>query len=94
MHSEIRREENHFETKSSMDIKHTVHNFFSYVLSDEDYKALSYGLDHHLPTSSNYNAVETEFELFANCELSANISHFPENELTQLKSKLRNVCHK
>ena len=64
MHSEIKREENHFETKSSMDIKHTFHNFFSYVLSDEDYKALSYGLDHHIPTSSNYNTVETEFELF------------------------------
>ena len=40
-------------TKLSMYIKHTVHNFFSYVLSDEEYKALSYGLDKYIPTPSN-----------------------------------------
>ena len=44
----------------------------------------SYGLDHHIPTSSNYNAVETEFEQFYQNILS-NISYIPENELTQLK---------
>ena len=37
------------------------------------------------------NAIETEFELF---NVLSNISHSPENKLTQLKSKLRNVCHK
>ena len=52
------------ETIPSMYIKHTVHNFSSYVLSDEEYNPLSYGLDHHIPTSSNYNGVKTEFELF------------------------------
>ena len=51
-------------TKLSMYIKHTVYNFSSYVLSDEEYKALTYGLDHHIPTSPDYNAVETVFELF------------------------------
>ena len=44
------------------------------------------GLDHHTPTASNYNAVETEFELFYQNILSNN-SYIPENELTQLKSK-------
>ena len=79
--------------KPSMHIKHTVHNFTSYVLSDEVYKALSYSLDHHIPTSSNHSTVETEFELFYQNILS-NISHIAKNEFTQLKSKLRNVCHK
>ena len=81
------------DTKHSTCIKHTVHNFSSYALSDKEYKALSFGLDHHIPTSSNYNAAETEFELFDQNILS-NILHIPENELTQLKSKLQNVCHK
>ena len=80
------------ERKPSIYIKHTVHNFLSYM-SDEEYKALYYELDHHIPTFSNYHAVETEFELFYPKHLS-NISHMPENELTQLKSKFRNVCHK
>ena len=52
------------ERKPSMYVKHTIHNFSSYVLSGEEYKALYYGLDHHILISSNYNAVETEFELF------------------------------
>ena len=68
-------------------------NFSSYALPDGEYKALSYGLDHHIPTPCNYNAAETEFELFYQNILS-NILHNPENELMQLKSKLRNVCHK
>ena len=51
------------ETKYSVYIKHTVYNFSSYAFSDEC-KALSYGLDHHIPTPCNYNPVETEFELF------------------------------
>ena len=52
------------EKKPFVYIKHTVQNFSSYVLSDEEFKTFSYGLDHHIPTYSNYNAVETEFECF------------------------------
>ena len=44
------------ETTSSVDereqsyIKHTIHNFSSYIMSNEEYTALSFGLDHHVPT--------------------------------------------
>ena len=55
-----------------MYIKHTVHNFSSYIFSGEEYKALSYSLDHHILTSSTYNAIETEFELFYR-NISSNI---------------------
>ena len=48
---------------------------------------LSFGLHHHIPNFANYNAVETEFELFYQNILS-NISDIPKNELRQLKSKL------
>ena len=76
-----------------MYIKHSFHNVSGYVLSDEEYQALSFGLDHHIPNFTNYNAAETEFELFYQNILS-NISDIPDNELRQLKSKLWNVCHK
>ena len=62
-------------------------------MSDEEYKAFSYGLDHHVRTPCSHNAVETEFELFYQ-NISSSLSHIPENELAQLKSKLRNKCHK
>ena len=80
------------DTKCSVYIEHTVHNLSSYALSDEACKALSYGLDHEIPTPCNYNAVEIELELFYQKTLS-NISHISENEFMQLKSKLQNVWH-
>ena len=45
-------------------IKHTVHNFSSYIISNEEYTALSFGLDHHIPTKSKDAAIEVEFEQF------------------------------
>ena len=45
-------------------IKHTVNNFSSYVMSNEEYTALSFGLDHHIPTKSKDAAIEVEFEQF------------------------------
>ena len=75
------------ETKPSTYIKRSFHNVSSYVLSDEEYQALSFGLDHHIPNFTNYNAAETEFELLYQNILS-NISDIPENELRQLKSKV------
>ena len=46
-------------------IKHMVHNFSSYTLTEEEMTALlAYGLDHHIPTNINKNAMFTEFEQF------------------------------
>ena len=44
-------------------IKHIVHNVSSYNLSQVEINALSHGLDHHIPTNINRNAITTEFEL-------------------------------
>ena len=38
-------------------VKHTVCNFSSYVLSNEEYTALWFGLDHHIPTKSKDVAI-------------------------------------
>ena len=42
-----------------------VHNILSYTLTEEEMTALlAYGLDHHIPTNINKNAMFTEFEHF------------------------------
>ena len=37
-----------------------VHNYSSYTLSDEQYEALPFGLDTHIPVKVNKNAIYTE----------------------------------
>ena len=71
-------------------IKHTVHNFSSYIMSNEEYNTLSFGLDHHIPTKSEDVAIEVEFEQFYQ-GLLTNLTHIPDNELTSLKTKLRSM---
>ena len=42
-------------------MKHIVHNFSSCQLSEVEYKALSYGLDYHIPSKTNDNVINTDF---------------------------------
>ena len=74
-------------------VRNIVHNFSSYALSHEELNALSYGLDHHISTKANKNAVSTEFEHFFQ-NLLKDISNIPESELAQIKTKLRHSCEK
>ena len=84
---------NYADERKPFYIKHTVHNFSSYVWSNEEYTALSFGLDHHIPTKSKDVAIEVEFEQFYQ-GLLRNLTHIPGNELTLLKTKLRSTCKK
>ena len=43
-------------------VKQTVCNMSSYVLSDEEQLALSFGLDQHVPVKRDNNLINTEFE--------------------------------
>ena len=78
---------NYVDERKQSYIKHTVHNFSSYVMSNEEYTALSFGLRHHIPTKSKDVAIEVEFEQFYQ-GLLRNLTHIPDNELTSLKTKL------
>ena len=40
----------------------TVHNYSSYNLTIEEEKALSFGLDQHIPTTLNRNNLHTQFK--------------------------------
>ena len=84
---------NYVDERKRSYIKHTVDNFSSYVLSNEEYTALSFGLDHHIPTKSKNVAIEVEIEQFYQ-SLLRNLMHIPDNELTSLKTKLKSTCGK
>ena len=64
-----------------------------YTVRAEDINALLYGLDHHIPTKEERNTITTEFERFLQ-SLLKDISHIPENEVGQIKTKLHNTCEK
>ena len=53
-------------------------------MSNEEYTAFSYGLDHHIPKKSKDVSNEGEFEQFFQ-DLWRNLTHIPDNELTSLK---------
>ena len=70
-----------------------VRNFSSYSLSQAEINALSFGLDQHIPTNINRNSIQTEFDSFYQ-RLVIGMPNIPENELQQVKTKLRNICER
>ena len=73
--------------------KNVVHNFSSYTLSNDELVALSYGLDHQIPIRNNRSNITTEFEYFYQ-NLLNDISHIPEVNVRQAKTKFRDACEK
>ena len=64
-------------------IRSTVHKYLSYNLSIGEDKALSFGLDQHIPTTLNRNNLHTEFEYFYQ-NITNGISHLSEDVETLL----------
>ena len=58
----IKNRKNNYENNKPSLMKHMVHKFSLYALTEEEMTALAYGLDHHIPTNVNKNALFTEFE--------------------------------
>ena len=71
--------------------KVNFHNFSLYNFTQEEHEALSYGLDHIL-TNINRNNI-TEYESFFQ-NLLYDLSDMPDNEISKLKTKLRNTREK
>ena len=89
----LQKQERNIDKSTTRYIKNTVRNFSSDLLTTEEYTALSYGLDHHIPCKFSSNRIQTEFEQFYQSILK-DISHISENDLSCLKTKLRNTCEK
>ena len=74
-------------------IRSTVYNYSSYNLSIEEERALSFGLDQHIPTTLNRNNLHTKFEYFYQ-NITNDISNLSEDDVIKLKTKLRHTCKK
>ena len=76
-----------------MNIWSIVHNYSSYVLSEDEELTLSYGLENRITTKISRIAINTEFEQFYH-RLLHDISHIPEESLAHIKTKSLNTCEK
>ena len=73
--------------------KYTVCNMSSYQLSHDEYKALSFGLDHHIPSKTDSNLIYTGFECYYQ-NIVHKIENLSDDQKCQLKTKLRSACEK
>ena len=81
-----------FHNGSNYDYNLNIH-FFTYTLTKNEEEALTYGLDQHIPPSTDKNTIETEFEYFYQNILN-DISDVPPNKLDSIKTRLRSSCEK
>ena len=72
-------------------IKSTVYNMSSYTLTEDEYNAFAFGLDHHIPGRTNKNITVTEFELYSQ-SINRYVNEIPVNNISHLKTKLKNIC--
>ena len=63
----------------------------SYQLTHEEIRALSYDLDHHIPSKTDPNLIYTEFESYFQ-SIKHKITNLPEIQISHLETKLRNTC--
>ena len=69
-------------------VKQTVCNMSSYVLSDEEKLALSFGLDQHIPLKCDNNLINTEFEYYFQ-NIKNTVPHISDEKMLQVKT---NYC--
>ena len=63
----------------------------SYTLTEDECNALAFGLDHHIPARTNKNIIGTEFGLYFR-SINRYVNEIPVNNISHLKTKLRNIC--
>ena len=61
-----------------------------YTLTEDEYNAFAFGLDHHIPARTNKNIIDTEFELYFQ-SVNRYVNEIPDNKISHLKTKLRNI---
>ena len=65
----------------------------SYVLSDEEQLALSFGLDQHVLVKCDNNLINTEFEHYFQ-NIKNTVPNISDDKMLQLKTKLLSTCEK
>ena len=59
-----------------------------YTLAEDEYNALTFGLDHHIPARTIKNT-DNEFEVYPQ-SINRYVNEIPDNKISHLKTKLRN----
>ena len=90
--SNLRSKSSTYSSKSNQlsFIKSTVYNISSYTLPEDEYSALAFGQDHHIPTRTNKNIIDIEFELYFQ-SINRYVNDISDNKISHLKTKLRNI---
>ena len=70
-----------------------VHNYSSYILSEQEKITLSFGLEQHISNRSCKNSIYTEFEQFYQ-RIFHNIRHLPKDDINRIKTEMRSTCEK
>ena len=74
-------------------VKNIVHNMLSYTLTEDEYNALAFGLDHHFAARTNKYIIDIEFELlFFFQSINRYVNKIPDNKISHLRTNLRNIC--
>ena len=58
-------------------------NMSSYPLTEDEYNALAFGLAQHIPTRTNNNIIDTEFELYIQ-SINRYANDIPDNKLRNM----------
>ena len=76
--------------------QNVVHNFSRYTLSDDEYRVLSYSLDHYVPGRDNGKRTQVEFEKFYQeiLDQTGHLAHLTEPEKIELKTKFMDTFSK
>ena len=61
-------------------------------LPDEEYRALSFRLDYHIPSRTDANLIYPEFETYYQ-NVIHKLTNLPETKISHLKTKLRSICN-
>ena len=61
------------------------------TLTEDDYSALAFRLDHHIPIKTDKNIIDSEYELYFQ-NINRYVDDIPDNKNSHLKTKLRNIC--
>ena len=71
-------------------IKNIVYNTLCYTLTEDEYNAFAFGLDHHIQTKTSKYYIGTEFEFYFQF-INRHVNDIPDNKNSHLKTKLRNI---
>ena len=83
----LRTQQSHTDKEEKKFLPNIVHNFSTHNLTDDERKALAFGLDHYIPDGIDKRRLEVEFEDFLSKNLME-LKRYTRGIETKLKNEL------